>query len=85
MNCDTPITETSKTGYCNKCSRIVQHKVSHPSKTELSELITEKSVLSIATQYGVSDNAVRKWLKSYGLPFRRNTIEEYRTRSSSNG
>jgi transposase-like protein len=36
------------------------------------------TVLSIAKQYGVSDNAVRKWLKSYDLPYTKRYTELYR-------
>lgn len=77
LNCDTPITGKGVTGYCNKCSRVVQHKVEHPSKHELQGLIQMQSVLSIAKQYGVSDNAVRKWLKSYDLPYTKKDIQNY--------
>ena len=28
----------------------------------------------IAEKYGVTDNTVRKWCKSYGLPYRRKDI-----------
>jgi len=77
LKCDKPITGKGVTGYCNKCSRVVQHKVEHPSKHELQGLIQMQSVLSIAKQYGVSDNAVRKWLKSYDLPYTKKDIQNY--------
>ena len=41
-----------------------------PEKDILEKLIKEKSFVQIGKMYGVSDNAVRKWCKSYGLPFR---------------
>lgn len=43
------------------------HKVIHPSKEELEKLLWEKPTTQIAEQFGVSDNAVAKWAKSYGL------------------
>jgi Zn finger protein HypA/HybF involved in hydrogenase expression len=77
LNCDDPIRGDGKTGYCNKCSHIVQHRCEHPSKPELIELIKSQSLLQIGKLYGVSDNAVRKWLQSHNLPYRKKDIQEY--------
>lgn len=49
-----------------------------PSKEELLELILNKSFLQIGKDFGVSDNAIRKWCKSYDLPYRKKDIEEYK-------
>lgn len=49
-----------------------------PDKNELFELISTKSFLQIGKEYGVSDNAVRKWCKSYDLPYRKKDIQEYK-------
>lgn len=56
---------------CNKCRRS-KRKESIPSEQILrNRLICENGNFSkIGREYGVSDNAVRKWCKSYGLPFR---------------
>lgn len=47
--------------------RYNRRKVDRPSKEELKQLITTIPMSSIAKQYGVSDNAIRKWTKSYGI------------------
>jgi 5-methylcytosine-specific restriction endonuclease McrA len=47
--------------------RYNRRKVDRPSKEELEQLITITPMTSIAKKYGVSDNAVRKWIKSYGI------------------
>lgn len=40
-----------------------------PSReTLISDLITNKPLVKLASQYGVSDNAYRKWLTKRGLP-----------------
>ena len=39
-----------------------------PNKDELLELIQTKPFTEIGRMYGVSDNAIRKWCKSMGLP-----------------
>lgn len=47
--------------------RYNRRKVSRPSKEDLEQLIITMPMSSIAKQYGVSDNSVRKWAKSYGI------------------
>jgi len=42
-------------------------KTERPSKEDLEKLINSKPMTSIAKVYGVSDNSVRKWAKSYGI------------------
>jgi hypothetical protein len=42
-------------------------KVQHPTKEELHKLIWEFSTVKIAKQFGVSDKAVEKWCKKYGI------------------
>lgn len=56
---------------CRECYDIKHEKESKkPSKEILEKLIYEKSFVQIGKEFGVTDNAVRKWCKSYGLPFR---------------
>lgn len=40
-------------------------KVERPTKEELEKLLSENGWTTIGRMYGVSDNAVRKWAKSY--------------------
>lgn len=42
-------------------------KVTRPSREDLDRLVWEKSLLSLGRQLGVTDNAIRKWCKSYGI------------------
>lgn len=45
-------------------------KVPRPTKEELSEQIHAGiSFLELGRRYGVSNNAVRKWAKQYGIPW----------------
>lgn len=74
LNCgaDFTITQTEidKGGgkFCsNKCRGVCKRKVDRPSKEELLKLLWKEPTTTIATIYGVSDNAVAKWAKSYGL------------------
>lgn len=51
--------------------------VDNYSKEELEKLIYIKSFVEIGKKYNVTDNAVRKWCKSYGLPFRYGELHKY--------
>jgi len=57
-----------RTKYCSvKCSSMSKRKAKRPSKKELQKLMAEKAMVNIASMYGVSDQAVRKWAKSYQI------------------
>lgn len=54
-----------------------RRKVERPSKEELIQLISQYSILELGKQFGVSDTAIRKWLKWEGLPFRTSEIKSF--------
>lgn len=65
-DCGIKIFKSSKR--CSKCYSIKRRKVAWPSKVELENIINSGlSMLAIGKKYGVSDNAVRKWMKNYGI------------------
>lgn len=76
--CGKEITKHSKSGKCRDCA-IKSKKM--PSKEELEFLIKNKNILQISKDFGLSDNAIRKWLKKYNLPFKKNTIKEFKKNS----
>lgn len=57
-----------------KCSSMTTRKVSRPTKTELEDLLKSHPMTIIGGMFGVSDNAVRRWCKSYDLPYRKKDI-----------
>lgn len=65
---------------CNSCNNKIPHlhkkTVIWPSKETLREDILNNSFLSIGKKYGVSDNAIRKWCKSYKLPYLKKDIKK---------
>lgn len=62
--------------FCSKeCHDKGQRRVERPSKEQLYDMITSKSFVEIGREYGVSDNAVRKWCKYYGLPYRKKDLK----------
>ena len=48
-------------------SRLQIRKVVRPSKEELTKLLWKMPTTKVASQFGVSDKAVEKWAKSYGI------------------
>lgn len=74
-HCNKQISKFSKSGLCNPCSNRKNSKVhNRPSRTELIQLILEKPFTQIGLDFGVSDNAVRKWCKIENLPYRKADI-----------
>lgn len=66
----------NKTGKCRDCYNKTVGAKSKPTKEELSELIFKKSFVEIGKMYGISDNAIRKWCKKFGLPHTKKLIKE---------
>ena len=61
--------EVFGTKYCSvECSRYGSRKVSNrPGKETLRELMSNNNMCAIGRMFNVSDNAVRKWAKQYGI------------------
>lgn len=75
-DCGKNITRSSKSRKCISCiNRSYRKTKNYPSKEELTKLILTKPFLQIGKDFGVSDNAIRKWCKSYDLPYRKKDIE----------
>lgn len=61
--CGKEITGVGKI-YCSyDCTHLDYRRVKRPSLEQLEEDLKTKPMLSIGKKYGVSDNAVRKWLR----------------------
>jgi Zn finger protein HypA/HybF involved in hydrogenase expression len=61
--CGINLKRNSKTGFCNSCYSKSQRKIDRPSKEQLLKEIKESSYVAVGKKYGVSDNAIRKWIK----------------------
>lgn len=72
-NCGKEISYDAKE--CVDCYHKSRQLVKRPSKEELLELIKTTPFLTIGKQFGVSDNAIRKWCKAYDLPFKQKDIK----------
>lgn len=63
--CNIEITNKAKTGSCRVCYKEGIRIVTRPSYENLLKEINEIGYLQTGIKYGVSDNAVRKWVKNY--------------------
>lgn len=54
--------------HCPECAKFLQRRVDRPTREELKTLIRSMPFTKIAELFGVTDNAIRKWCDSYGLP-----------------
>ena len=62
IDCQQKINRQAKR--CAKCNSLNKRKVKNrPSKEQLLKEIEETNYCAVGRKYGVSDNAVRKWLK----------------------
>ena len=62
-SCNKGISRNSKSGLCLKCLSFKRRTVERPSREILMNQIEEIGYCGTARIYGVSDNAIRKWLK----------------------
>jgi very-short-patch-repair endonuclease len=76
--CDCPAEILNGSTRCVSCDRKHRpRKAKLPSKATLHNMIWEFPIINISKLYAVSDTAIRKWCKSYGLVIPSN---RYRTR-----
>ena len=65
-----------KSAFCVECRK--QEKSKHiPKREELELVIYNTPFTKIGEMYGVSDNAIRKWCKKYGLPYKKKDIKTF--------
>ena len=79
--CGKEISKNSK-GYCVDCAHFFQRKVEQrPTREELKDKIYNFPFTSIAKEYNVSDNTIRKWCESYNLPSKKKDIKTFTLQS----
>lgn len=65
--CSLQLTKRQKRFCSSVCAHVHKRVVDHPSKDELSREMASAGWVELGRKYGVSDVAVRKWAKQYGL------------------
>ena len=59
---------------CPKCSHMMRRKSERPEPLELARMVKEIGFRNVGAKYGVSDRAIAKWCKSYGIPHKLNDL-----------
>lgn len=72
--CGVPITRCSET--CVICLGQKNRIVERPTKEELYKLLKKNNFSAVGRMFGVSDNAIRKWCISYGIPSKAKDYKE---------
>lgn len=67
-DCGKEISNSGYTSLCYDCYAKTTRKVEWPEREVLKQKIRNQSFLSLSREYGVTDNAIRKWCKKYNLP-----------------
>lgn len=62
---------------CRQCYNIHHRLVERPQPNDLITEIATSSFVAVGKKYGVSDKAIVKWCKEYGLPTLKKDIVEY--------
>lgn len=70
IDCGTEITRDGMR--CKSCSHKHGRKVERPESNELLNILfsLNGNFTKVGKIYGITDNAIRKWCKSYGLPYK---------------
>jgi hypothetical protein len=64
VDCEKKIDVRSKR--CAKCYSLMRRSI-RPPKEKLLKEVVETNYCAVGRKYGVSDNAIRKWLRQYGV------------------
>lgn len=62
--------------YCVNCAHILSRIVERPSREQLKDEIRKESFTFLSKKYKVSDTSIKKWCKSYGLPYKKSDIKQ---------
>ena len=68
---------TRKASLCKTCACAQRRKVERPDPIVLAQEILNSNFCAVGRKYGVTDNAIRKWCKAYGLPTKKQELQEW--------
>lgn len=74
--------------YCiacaNKLRNMDKRTVARPDPLELAHKLITTSFKSVAREYKVSDNAIRKWCKTYKIPCKKELLKQWYAEQTNN-
>ena len=70
--CGAKLANETKTGLCHKCACETRRIIERPSAEELYQLLKDNNgnFSLVGRMFEITDNAIKKWCKSYGIPSR---------------
>ena len=74
--CGIELAKNTQSGLCRACLNKKMTTPNKPSKEVLQQQVKQYSMLSLGRKYGVSDGAIRKWCKQYGIDYKRGVRKE---------
>ena len=75
IDCGVPISDGAKR--CRNCTAKLNITEKPVTRNELKALIRTTPFTKIGSEFGVTDNAIRKWCKGYNLPSTKKDIKIY--------
>lgn len=75
--CGNPLSGRGKTGLCPSCYKKTLRVTERPEPKQLAQEIIESGFCAVGRKYGVTDNAIRKWCKTYGIPTKKDELKEW--------
>ena len=67
QQCGAIITKGTVNHLCRNCYSKSTRIVERPTAEELVKLLKANNFTQVGKMFGVTDNAIRKWCRSYGL------------------
>ena len=65
---------TTKNSLCVECAHKTQRKANRPEPLELAKMVKEHGFTNTGKLFGVDGNTIKKWCKSYGIPYLKNEL-----------
>lgn len=62
---------------CIECAAKNARKVERPDRLTLKQLVRDNPMIKVGKMFNVTDNTIRKWLKSENLPTKKREIDSY--------
>ena len=73
IDCNIEITRYSN-GRCNDCAQKQRRKTERPGPYTIATDIIDLGFSQTGKKYGVSDNTIRKWCRSYDMPIKKEEL-----------
>lgn len=65
--CGKEIAKGNKSGKCIQCANLAKRVVDRPDANTLKKEIQNSNFSAVGRKYGVSNTAIKKWCKNYGM------------------